>query len=250
MGMKRWNTVRVDAMAVAAATVLGAWACSAQEFKAPSLETLKPMLKIQWRLGPDYPMGIQDCAVGSVGGKIVSAGGFTRHPLDVCKQYPNAFGGDPSGFTKLSFAFDPSNESAGWKRISDRPGSASQGGAVAVVDDMLYSIGGINYTDPFTYRETYRLQKKNSQWIWKELPSCRIPWPLYGASAGAVVIGKKIYLIGGGRLLQGPWGRRQRLSFGGRTRRQPGRSGDARLGHHQPRSGMEASGGLPWSTQV
>lgn len=189
---------------VAVATLLVAGACFAQEFEAPKPETLKPLLKIDWRLGPDYPLGIQDPAVGIIHGKLVAAGGFSRDPLDIVKKYPQAFGGEPSGFTKLSFVFDPKNESAGWTRIPDRPGPARQGAAVAVVDDMLYSIGGMSYTDPFTYRETYRLQEKDGQWIWEELPTCKTPWPVYGASGGAVVIGKRIYLVGGADFFKGP----------------------------------------------
>src|SRR5262249_18389564 len=31
---------------------------------------------------------------------------------------------------------------------------------------------------------------------WQELPSARLPWPAYGASAATGVIGRKIYLFG------------------------------------------------------
>ncbi len=178
--------------------------CRAEEFKAPVQDSLKPMLKIRWRLGPDYPMGIQDAAVGIIHGKVVSAGGFTRHPLDVVKKHPDAFGGQPSGFTKLAFVFDPKNESAGWKRIADMPGPARQGAAVAVVDDMLYAMGGINYTEPLTYRETYRLQEKDGTWVWEELSTCRLPWPVYGAADSTAVIGKKVYLLGAADYCKGP----------------------------------------------
>ena len=154
------------------------------------------MLRIEWRLGPDYPMGIQDSAVGIVNGKVVSAGGFTRHPLDIVKRIPDAFGGEPSGFTRLAFALDPKDESAGWKRIADMPGPPRQGAAVAVVDDMLYAIGGMSYAAPFAYRETYRLREKDGEWTWEELATCRTPWEVYGASAGTAVIGKRIYLLG------------------------------------------------------
>jgi len=178
--------------------------CCAAEFRAPPQGELKPLLKIQWRLGPDYPMGIQESAVGVVHGKVVSAGGFTRHPLDIVKKYPDAFGGQPNGFTKLAFVFDPQNESAGWKRIPDMPGPARQGAAVAVVDDMLYAMGGINYTEPLTYRDTYRLEEKDGKWVWQELGTCRLPWPVYGTADSTAVIGKKIYLLGVADYFQGP----------------------------------------------
>jgi hypothetical protein len=156
----------------------------------------KPSLKIEWRLGPDYPMGIQDSAVGVVHGKVVSAGGFTRHPRDILSTHPDAFGGQRSGFTRLTFVFDPQNEAAGWQRIADMPGPARQGPATAVVDDMLYIMGGINYDPPHTYRDTYRLSRRAGKWEWQELPSARLTWPVYGAAASTAVIGSKIYLFG------------------------------------------------------
>ena len=198
------HLLAVLGLVVGLAALAGARPCRGEEAKVSAKEELKPMLKIRWRLGPDYPMGIQDAAMGVVHGKIVAAGGFTRHPADVVKHYPDAFGGQPSGFTKLTFVFDPRNESAGWKRIADIPGPPRQGAAVAVVDDMLYAMGGINYTDPLTYRDTYRLQEKDGKWTWEELPNCRLPWPAYGATAGTAVIGKRIYLTGVAEYFQGP----------------------------------------------
>ena len=178
--------------------------CCAQNFKTPAEAELKPMLRIQWQLGPDYPMGIQDSAVGIIHGKVVSAGGFTRHPLDVVKQFPDAFGGEQNGFTCLAFVFDPKNASAGWQHIADMPGPARQGGAVAVVDDMLYVAGGINYTEPLTYRDTCRLQEKDGKWVWEKLETCQPPWPVYGAAASTAVIGKKIYMCGTADYFQAP----------------------------------------------
>ena len=215
MTMAGYRTVRVGALTVGAIVLLGIRICPAQEFKAPGQEELKPMLRIEWRLGPDYPMGIQDSAVGIINGKVVSAGGFTSFPLDVVKQYPDAFGGKPKGFTKMTFMLDPRNESAGWTRISDIPGPARQGGAVAVVDDAMYVIGGINNDEPtHTYCDTYRLHQKNEQWIWQELPAttgsghgrrvCQFPWPVYGGAGSTAVIGKKIYLLGAADYFRGP----------------------------------------------
>ena len=171
MQMMRWRVFRVGRLAVTTAVLVGMRVSWAQEYEAPGPDELKPMLRIEWRLGQDYPMGIQDSAVGCVGGRIVSAGGFTRHPLDICKQYPEAFAGQPSGFTRLAFVFDPKNEPAGWKRVADMPGPARQGAAVAVVDNLQYAMGGFNYTQPFTYRDTYRLQEREGLWVWEELLS-------------------------------------------------------------------------------
>jgi len=162
------------------------------------------MLQIQWRLGPDYPMGIQDSALGTVDGKVISAGGFTRHPLDILTLHPDAFGGQPSGFTRLTFLFDPQEEEAGWQRLTDMPGPARQGPAVAVAGNALYLMGGINYTAPHTYRQTFRLQPRNGQWVWEELPSARLPWPVYGATASTAVIGTRIYLTAVADFFQAP----------------------------------------------
>jgi hypothetical protein len=141
-------------------------------------------------------MGIQDSALGVVDGYVVSAGGFTRHPLGILARYPDAFGGEGSGFTRLTFAFDPAREAAGWQRIEDMPGPARQGPAVAVADEALYIMGGMNYTEPCAYRDTYRLRHTEGGWIWEELPSARLPWPAYGAAASTAVIGRRLYLLG------------------------------------------------------
>jgi N-acetylneuraminic acid mutarotase len=87
------------------------------------------------------------------------------------------------------------------------PGPARQGTAVAVVDNMLYAMGGINYTEPFTYRDTYRLQEKENTWVWDKLETCQLPWPVYGAANSTVVIGKKLYLLGVADYFQGPGAR-------------------------------------------
>jgi hypothetical protein len=163
-----------------------------------SATELESILKIDWRLGPDYPMGIQDAAVGEIFGHLVSAGGFTRHPLDILKQHPDAFGRDPagSGFTALTFALDLAKEGGVWKRIVDIPGPARQGGAVATVNGQMYVMGGINYDAPYTYRDTYQLQHENGLWSWQRLTRCQLPWPVYGAGASTAVIGTRIYLLG------------------------------------------------------
>ena len=79
-------------------------------------------VRIRWELGPDYPMGIQDSAMAIVDGTLISAGGFTRHPLQIVAKYPNAFGGGKSGFTALTFALSLKESGRGWHRIADVPG--------------------------------------------------------------------------------------------------------------------------------
>ena len=149
-------------------------------------------------------MGIQDSAVGLVDGWLISAGGFTRHPREILRAHPDAFDGQPSGFTRIAFALDLAAETAGWQRIADLPGPARQGPAVAGVDEMLYVMGGINYTEPRTYRDTYRLRHRGGQWLWEELPAARLPWPVYGAGASTAVIGRRIFLTAAADHFQPP----------------------------------------------
>ncbi|RLT20774.1 MAG: hypothetical protein DWI28_00605 [Planctomycetota bacterium] len=148
--------------------------------------------KITWTEGPEYPMGIQDSAFGIIHGKVISAGGFTRYPKDVVKNHPDAFEGKADGFTKLTFLFDPAQPTDGWKRIADLPGPPRQAALAVVVYDVLYAIGGFSYTEPYSYRSTYRLQEESGQWSWSDT-KCDVPWPVCQGSA--VAIGKKIYLL-------------------------------------------------------
>ena len=108
-------------------------------------------LDIEWREGPEYPMGIQDSAFAVLDGKIVSAGGFSRHPKDIVSRYPDAFGGAKSGFSKVAFVFDPKDPKLGWVRIADTPGPPRQASAAAVVNNAMYVIGGFSYTKPWSY---------------------------------------------------------------------------------------------------
>jgi hypothetical protein len=162
------------------------------EILAATWLNVGPCLHIPWRAGPEYPMGIQDSAVGVVNGKVISAGGFSRRPLNVLSEWPDAFDGESSGFTLLTLIFDPANESAGWTRITDVPGSPRQGAASAVVNNALYIMGGFNYSDTMCYNLCYRLSLSGGNWVWDTMP--HLPW--VNCEGNAVVIGQKIYMIG------------------------------------------------------
>jgi len=151
---------------------------------------LDPMLNIEWREGPEYPLGIQEAAMGIVDGKLVAAGGFTRHAKDVVELHPDAFGGAANGFTSIAFALDPDDEAAGWQRIPDVPGPPRQGAGMVVVGDALYAMGGFNYTQPRTHVQTCRLTRRDGQWRWETL-LCELPWP--ATEGSAVAIGERIY---------------------------------------------------------
>lgn len=161
----------------------------------PVAKEPRPMLSTAWREGPEYPLGIQEAVGGVLAGRLIVGGGFTRSPKDVVRLFPDAFDGAASGFTKLTFSLDPRQEQAGWVRLADLPGSPRQGAAHAVVGDALYAVGGFNYSEPLTYRETYRLRQVNGVFAWEKLPAL-LPFPLCEASAAA--IGTKLYVFGGG----------------------------------------------------
>jgi N-acetylneuraminic acid mutarotase len=61
------------------------------------------------------------------------------------------------------------------------------------VGSALYLWGGFSYTEPYTYRDGYRLYRKNGKWAWDELPA--LPSP--SAWGGACAVGSKIYVLGG-----------------------------------------------------
>jgi N-acetylneuraminic acid mutarotase len=172
------------------------FACSS----TAAAETLPRLLKITWREGPEYPLGIQDSAFAVVKREIVSAGGFSRHPKDVAKHYPDAFAGEPatggvaSGFTGIAFTINPTDPAATWTRIVNIPGPPRQAAATVTVGDDVYAIGGFNYTEPRAYRDTYRLTHEDKNWTWTKL-AAPLPWPV--CEAAALSIGEKIYLVGG-----------------------------------------------------
>ena len=162
---------------------------------------LEPMLSIEWREGPEYPLGIQEAVMGIVGGKLVAAGGFTRHAKDVVDYHPDAFGGAANGFTSIAFALDPSREAAGWQRIPDIPGPSRQGAGMAILGEALYAVGGFNYTEPRTYTQVCRLSRRDGQWRWETLP-CDLPWP--ATEGSAVAIGDRIYYIAAADMFVAP----------------------------------------------
>lgn len=151
-------------------------------------------VRITWEEGTEYPLGIQDSVLGVLHGQLIAVGGFTRHPKDVVRRHPDAFGGAPSGFTRIGFALDLQAKEPSWTRIPDMPGAPRQGAAMAVVDHVLYAFGGCSYSEPYTYRDVVRLRRHGREWVWETLP-CELPWPV--CEAGTAVIGKKVYLVGG-----------------------------------------------------
>ena len=153
------------------------------------------MLHINWRHGPAYPLGIQDCSVGIIDGMVIAAGGFSRHPKGVLQDHPDAFDGEASGFTALTLALDPRVADAAWARLPDRPGPARQGAATATVGDQMWNCGGFSYREPLCFDDVCRLQRTADGWDWQPVAAAALPWPM--CWPGAAVLGPQIHLVGG-----------------------------------------------------
>lgn len=154
-------------------------------------EDLKPMLRITWTRGPNLPQGFQDSDGGFIGNTLITAGGFCSGGLD--KDNLEKPGKYPRGFLKKVWGLDISADKGQWQTLPDFPGDARQGLFAAVVNDQLYLWGGFSYAAPFSYADGWKLSRSASGWSWEALPP--LPWKL--TTAGAAVIGTKIYVFGG-----------------------------------------------------
>jgi hypothetical protein len=150
---------------------------------------LKQMLRITWKKGADLPQGLQDSGAGIIGETLVSVGGFGRGQKDVPGK-PDKY---PRGFLKKAWGLDLSKPDARWSDLPELPAVPRQGLACIAVSGKFYCWGGLNYTEPFTYKDGYRLSMQAGHWIWEPLPE--LPRPaLWG---GICAIGTKIYVFGG-----------------------------------------------------
>jgi len=89
--------------------------------------------------------------------------------------------------------FGPRRRARGWVAIPDLPGAARQEMYGLSVNNEIYLWGGFSYTEPYCYRDGYKLSRHDGQWTWSGLPD--LPRP--GSAGNVVAIGAKIYLIGG-----------------------------------------------------
>lgn len=129
-----------------------------------------------------------------MGDLLVSAGGYTRYPKDVVKHYPDVFGGAEQGYTNYTFALDVVHPGSQWTRLPDMPGPPRETGVAAVVGDALYVFGGFSHSEPYAFRDGFRLERRGNQWTWQTLP-VSLPWPV--SEAGIAVIGSRIFVLGG-----------------------------------------------------
>lgn len=184
--------------AVAASTGLvgAAYVQGEGPYEPQAQASLRPVLSIQWKKGPNLPQGFQDSVVGVLGHTLVTAGGFCQgsigwpnaKELDVIKP-----GRYPRGFLNKAWALDLENPCGGWARLPDFPAIGRQGGVGIAINRTLFSWGGFNYSEPFCCTDGYRLTKTENDWKWDTLPS--LPSPIGGGAICA--IGSKVYVCGG-----------------------------------------------------
>jgi hypothetical protein len=148
---------------------------------------LKQLLSISWQRGPSLPRGFQDSKGGVLGGTLVSVGGFCSGR----NMVPGKSDKYPRGFLKKVWALAPGDKA--WVELPEFPGAARQGLDAATVADSLYCFGGFSYSEPYSYRDGYRLFRSLDRWQWDRLPD--MPWPL--TAHGSCVIDGKIFVVGG-----------------------------------------------------
>ena len=174
-----WSLGSFAAMVLAVAPIAHADSPYAPQPQA----SLKPMLSIDWKKGPDLPQGFQDSVVGILGSALVTAGGFCQgsagwpNAKELAAKKPGRY---PRGFLNKAWALNLDNLSSGWSRLPDFPAIGRQGGVGIAVGGKLYSWGGFNYTNPFCYGDGYRLVKLSSGWKWDALPP--LPSPIGGGA--------------------------------------------------------------------
>ena len=189
--MKQLVFVRFLSLATVLLFVVTAALPSAAEDNGMALEK---MLDITWKLGPSLPHGFQDSDGGIVDNHLISVGGFcSGHSVPGNVGIPGKKDAYPRGFFKRTWGLDLAQPAAGWKRLPDLPAAERQELFSAVVDDRLYCWGGFSYSEPFAYRDGYRLSRRQGEWVWDKLPE--LPWAI--ASGGICSVGSRIYVLGG-----------------------------------------------------
>ena len=182
--------VRLPLLLVAALSLVPTLVCSENPSPGPQ-QSLLPMLHIDWKRGPNLPQGFQDSDGGILSGQLITVGGFCSGGLNADNQHkPGRY---PRGFLNKAWALHLKRPSDGWHSITPFPGAPRQGLSAVHVGDALLFWGGFSYSEPFCYRDGWRLSRHEKAWKWDPLPST--PWPL--SSPAMAVIGSRIYVFGG-----------------------------------------------------
>lgn len=151
--------------------------------------TLRKMLGIAWKKGPNLPQGFQDSDGGIVRNTLITVGGFCGGQTTVPGKPSNY----PRGFLTKAWGLDLGDPAKSWQSLPELPGPARQELFAIAISDQLYCWGGFSYTTPFCYGDGYRLSAQQGRWSWDPLP----PLPSVACSAGIAAIGTRIYVMGG-----------------------------------------------------
>ncbi|WP_203433551.1 S8 family serine peptidase [Jiangella asiatica] len=126
-----------------------------------------------WTDLTDYPIPVQDNAVGEVGGRIYSVGGIG--------------GVGQLDWVSAGWVYDPATQV--WEPIADLP-EAREAAVGAGIGDLFYVTGG-NANDQRTRNTTWAYDPHTDRWT-ELTPS---PRGFYGA--GAAVLDGQLYVVGG-----------------------------------------------------
>jgi len=156
---------------------------------APQPQSALPqMIDIEWSAGPPMPQGMQDNDGGVIDDFLVMVAGFCHGIDDDWKP-----GKYPRGFLRKGWALNFKEEAAGWNPVPDLPGAARQEMYGLSVNNEIYLWGGFSYTEPYCYRDGYKLARPGGEWTWSELPPLLRP----GSAGTIVAVDSVIYLLGG-----------------------------------------------------
>jgi N-acetylneuraminic acid mutarotase len=135
---------------------------------------------LQWSLSTPMPEPRSDYSAGVVDGKLIVAGGtfWSGTKGHWIKKH----------FSPSTHAFDPRTKT--WEKLPDLPVALGLAGG-AVVGGRFFVVGG--YTGSAVNRKIYVLEKRQSQWAWKEFGDV----PIERVYARAIGIGNSLYLVGG-----------------------------------------------------
>ena len=146
------------------------------------------MLDIAWSAGRPMPQGMQDNHVTLIHGWLISVCGFCGGADKDWKP-----GRYPRGFLNKVWGLDLNDQKAEWMELPPLPGAPRQAMQGTRLGNALYVWGGFSYSEPYTYRDGYRLSRQDGAWVWQALP----PLPSPSSWGGSWTNGSRIYTVGG-----------------------------------------------------
>jgi N-acetylneuraminic acid mutarotase len=131
-------------------------------------------VKNSWRDVKSFPGQLNHANIGVIGGKIYVGGFYTANGM--------------TAGTTQSFVYDPAGDA--WTEISPLPEGTERGaGCVAIVDDLMYVVGGQNNGKSVAYAARYDPKTDH----WEALPDL----PERKEHCAAAGIDGIVYIVGG-----------------------------------------------------